>query len=93
MTERAYENPGVCGGFGAQRGVAAERASAGDWYKVEAENFESIHNHNAYACIERRPEIRIRMAKLPRRGVKTARRKKGNILVDYLARFATFPPL
>jgi GTP cyclohydrolase I len=23
------------------------------WYKVEAENFESIHNHNAYACIEK----------------------------------------
>jgi len=24
------------------------------WYCVEAENFESIHNHNAYARIERR---------------------------------------
>jgi GTP cyclohydrolase I len=23
-------------------------------YKVEAENYESIHNHNAYACIEKR---------------------------------------
>ena len=23
------------------------------WYKVEVENFESIHNHNAYACIEK----------------------------------------
>jgi len=23
------------------------------WYRVEAENFESIHNHNAYACIEK----------------------------------------
>ena len=23
------------------------------WYKVEAENQESIHNHNAYALIER----------------------------------------
>ena len=23
------------------------------WYKVEAENYESIHNHNAYACIEK----------------------------------------
>jgi len=23
------------------------------WYQVEAENFESIHNHNAYACIEK----------------------------------------
>jgi GTP cyclohydrolase IB len=24
-----------------------------DWYKVEAENYESIHNHNAYAMIEK----------------------------------------
>jgi GTP cyclohydrolase I len=23
-----------------------------DWYLVEVESFESIHNHNAYACIE-----------------------------------------
>jgi len=22
------------------------------WYRVEAENFESIHHHNAYACVE-----------------------------------------
>jgi GTP cyclohydrolase I len=23
------------------------------WFSVEAENFESIHNHSAYAAIER----------------------------------------
>jgi GTP cyclohydrolase I len=23
------------------------------WYSIESENFESIHNHNAYAMIER----------------------------------------
>jgi GTP cyclohydrolase I len=23
------------------------------WYTVSSENFESIHNHNAYAVIER----------------------------------------
>ena len=23
------------------------------WYSIESENFESIHNHNAYAKIER----------------------------------------
>ena len=27
--------------------------SAFSWYRVEAENFESIHNHQAYAVIER----------------------------------------
>ena len=25
------------------------------WYTVEVENFESIHNHSAYAVISRRP--------------------------------------
>ena len=37
------------------RNVAA-RSNAHDtitWYCVEAENFESIHNHNAYAVIEK----------------------------------------
>jgi len=23
------------------------------WYRVEAENLESVHAHNAYACVER----------------------------------------
>ncbi|MFW6236699.1 MAG: GTP cyclohydrolase, FolE2/MptA family, partial [Desulfovibrionales bacterium] len=23
------------------------------WFRVEVESFESIHNHSAYACIER----------------------------------------
>jgi GTP cyclohydrolase I len=53
VTERAYENPvfvedlvrNVAWRLNAHREVT--------WYKVEAENFESIHNHNAYACIEK----------------------------------------
>jgi GTP cyclohydrolase I len=53
VTERAYENPvfvedlvrNVALGLNAHREVT--------WYRVEAENFESIHNHNAYACIEK----------------------------------------
>ncbi|HMB32227.1 MAG TPA: GTP cyclohydrolase, FolE2/MptA family, partial [Desulfohalobiaceae bacterium] len=23
------------------------------WFRAEVESFESIHNHNAYACIEK----------------------------------------
>jgi GTP cyclohydrolase I len=23
------------------------------WFSVESENLESIHNHNAYACVEK----------------------------------------
>jgi GTP cyclohydrolase I len=37
------------------RGVAAKLNAHPDvtWHKVEAENFESIHSHNAYASIEK----------------------------------------
>jgi GTP cyclohydrolase I len=38
------------------RNIAARSELEPDitWYRVEAENFESIHNHNAYALIESR---------------------------------------
>jgi GTP cyclohydrolase I len=54
VTERAYENPVFVEDL--VRNVALKLNAHPDvtWYKVEAENFESIHNHNAYACIERR---------------------------------------
>ncbi len=53
VTERAYDNPKFVEDM--VRDVAArlnaeERIAA---YTVEAENFESIHNHSAYALIER----------------------------------------
>ncbi len=52
VTERAYDNPkfvedlvrDVAGMLNADDRIAA--------YKLEAENFESIHNHSAYAMIE-----------------------------------------
>ncbi len=53
VTERAYDNPKFVEDM--VRDVAAqlnkeERVSA---YVVESENFESIHNHSAYALIEK----------------------------------------
>jgi GTP cyclohydrolase IB len=55
VTERAYENPVFVEDL--VRNVVLRLNAHPDvtWYKVEAENFESIHNHNAYACIEGRP--------------------------------------
>jgi GTP cyclohydrolase IB len=52
VTERAYENPVFVEDL--VRNVALKLSAHPDitWYKVEAENQESIHNHNAYACIE-----------------------------------------
>ncbi|MBI4327330.1 MAG: GTP cyclohydrolase I FolE2 [Chloroflexi bacterium] len=53
VTERAYENPVFVEDL--VRNVALQLNAHPDvtWYKVEAENYESIHNHNAYACIEK----------------------------------------
>ena len=53
VTERAYENPVFVEDL--VRNVALKLNAHADvtWYKVEAENQESIHNHNAYACIEK----------------------------------------
>ena len=53
VTERAYENPVFVEDL--VRNVAERLNAHRDvtWYKVEAENYESIHNHNAYACIEK----------------------------------------
>ena len=53
VTERAYENPVFVEDL--VRNVALKLNAHPDitWYRVEAENYESIHNHNAYACIEK----------------------------------------
>ena len=56
VTERAYDNPKFVEDM--VRDVAA-RLNADDRiaaYVVESENFESIHNHSAYALIERDKE-------------------------------------
>ena len=53
VTERAYETPVFVEDL--VRNVALRLNAHPDvtWYKVEAENYESIHNHNAYACLEK----------------------------------------
>nr|WP_248700014.1 MULTISPECIES: GTP cyclohydrolase FolE2 [Thermodesulfobacterium] len=53
VTEFAYENPRFVEDV--VRGVAKRLWEHPEvkWFFVEVENFESIHAHNAYACIER----------------------------------------
>ena len=53
VTDRAYENPVFVEDLVRNVAVATERYNAFSWYRVEAENFESIHNHSAYAMVER----------------------------------------
>jgi len=53
VTERAYDNPKFVEDV--VRDIAKELKGNTNilWFKVDVENFESIHNHSAYACIER----------------------------------------
>lgn len=62
VTERAYENPKFVEDM--VRDVAGklnhdDRVGA---YRVESENFESIHNHSAYALIEHDKDAEARVA-------------------------------
>ena len=52
VTERAYDNPVFVEDL--VRNVSQRCREHPDivWHRVEAENFESIHNHNAWALIE-----------------------------------------
>ncbi|MBC8182371.1 GTP cyclohydrolase I FolE2 [candidate division KSB1 bacterium] len=54
VTEKSYENPKFVEDV--VRDVATKLNVQENilWYKVEVESFESIHNHDAYACVEKR---------------------------------------
>ncbi|MBO5482822.1 MAG: GTP cyclohydrolase I FolE2 [Spirochaetaceae bacterium] len=53
VTEKAYENPRFVEDVVREVYTALKNAEAGfSWFSVEAENFESIHNHSAYAYTE-----------------------------------------
>jgi len=53
VTERAYDNPVFVEDLVRNVAVKLNAHPEVTWYRVEAENQESIHNHNAYACIEK----------------------------------------
>jgi len=55
VTEKAYNNPKFVEDI--VRDVAQQllRDPNISWFSVESENFESIHNHNAYALVEKWP--------------------------------------
>jgi GTP cyclohydrolase I len=53
VTERAYDNPKFVEDMVRDVAAALNRDKRIRRYVVESENFESIHNHSAYALIER----------------------------------------
>ena len=53
VTERAYDNPKFVEDMVRDVASALDREDRVSGYVVESENFESIHNHSAYARLER----------------------------------------
>jgi GTP cyclohydrolase I len=53
VTEHAYDNPKFVEDLVRDVATALNRDKRIDAYVVESENFESIHNHSAYALIEK----------------------------------------
>jgi GTP cyclohydrolase I len=53
VTERAYDNPKFVEDMVRDVAGRLDKDERIEWFSVESENFESIHNHSAYALIER----------------------------------------
>jgi len=53
VTEKAYDNPKFVEDMVRDVAAVLNRDARIDAYTVESENFESIHNHSAYAMIQR----------------------------------------
>ncbi len=53
VTEKAYNNPKFVEDLVRDVAQVLLRDPNVTWFSVEAENFESIHNHNAYAYVEK----------------------------------------
>lgn len=53
VTERAYENPKFVEDIVRDLAVSLEQDDRITWYSINSENFESIHNHNAFASLTR----------------------------------------
>ncbi len=52
VTEQAYENPRFVEDMVREAALRLQKMDKVIWFSVSAENFESIHNHSAYAAIE-----------------------------------------
>lgn len=57
VTERAFENPKFVEDIVRDLAVSLNGDDRILWYSIDSENFESIHNHNAYAQLSRDKRI------------------------------------
>ncbi|WKZ32258.1 MAG: GTP cyclohydrolase FolE2 [Thermodesulfobacteriota bacterium] len=54
VTERAYDNPMFVEDVVREVAINLGKLKKLKWFRVEAENWESIHNHSAYAFLEKK---------------------------------------
>lgn len=54
VTEKSYDNPMFVEDVVREVAVNLGRISKIKWFRIEAENWESIHNHSAYAFLEKK---------------------------------------
>ena len=54
VTEEAYDNPRFVEDLVRDVYLKMDAREEVDWFSIEAENFESIHNHSAYAFVEKK---------------------------------------
>jgi GTP cyclohydrolase I len=57
LTEQAYDQPKFVEDVVREVAMRLNQDPRIIWYFVESENFESIHNHSAYASIEKPTEF------------------------------------
>ncbi len=57
VTEKGYDNPQFVEDIVRNIAIELNNDTRITWYHIESENFESIHNHSAYACIEKQKSI------------------------------------
>jgi GTP cyclohydrolase I len=53
VTERAYENPRFVEDAVREIALKLESDARIKWYRATVDSIESIHNHNAFACVEK----------------------------------------
>jgi GTP cyclohydrolase IB len=63
VTEKAYENPKFVEDIVRDLALLLEADDRISWYSINSENFESIHNHNAYAQLARDKRTEIAPAR------------------------------
>ena len=56
VTEKAYNNPVFVEDIVREITLILNKDNRIKFFQVESENYESIHNHNAYACVSRQKE-------------------------------------